>query len=41
METQQVLESTSQLSPFDDFIENGMVVQSMPDADFYLGKVAE
>ena len=41
METQQVVESTSQLSPFDDFIENGMVVQSMPDADFYLGKVAE
>ncbi|MBC8551757.1 MAG: host-nuclease inhibitor Gam family protein [Candidatus Marinimicrobia bacterium] len=41
MKTQQVVANISQLSPFDDFIENGMVVQSMPDADFYLAKVAE
>jgi len=33
--------NTAPLRPFDDFIKNGMKVQSMPDADFYLGKVAE
>lgn len=31
----------SLLRPFDDFISNGMEVQTMPDADFYLGKIAE
>ena len=41
METNTSMNGSTSLSPFDDFIENGMVVQSMPDADFYMGKVAE
>ena len=41
METNTSMNGSTPLSPFDDFIENGMVVQSMPDADFYMGKVAE
>ena len=41
METNTSMNGSTSLSPFDDFIENGMVVQSMPDADFFMGKVAE
>ena len=41
METNISMNGSTSLSPFDDFIENGMVVQSMPDADFFMGKVAE
>ena len=41
METNTSMNGSTSLSPFDDFIENGMVVQSMPDADFYMGKVSE
>jgi len=45
METQIVNNGNgSQRSPFDDFIPedlNELTVHSMPDADFYLGKLAE